>query len=45
MLNEILICNGYALPLVVKPNTKYADRFQKCYEKAVKEGRGLWRKK
>jgi len=44
MLNEILICNGFAQPLVVKPNTKYADRFQKCYEKALKEKRGLWRK-
>jgi len=45
MLNEILICNGFAQPLVVKPNTKYAEKFQKCYEEAVKEGRGLWRKK
>jgi micrococcal nuclease len=44
MLNEILICNGYAQPLVVKPNTKYAEKFQKCYEEAVREGKGLWRK-
>ena len=44
MLNEMLVCEGYAWPLVVKPNTKYKDRFQECYEQAKKEHKGLWKR-
>ncbi|RUM57655.1 MAG: thermonuclease [Persephonella sp.] len=44
MLNELLVCEGYAFPLTVKPNTKYKDRFLKCYQDAVKEHKGLWNK-
>ncbi len=42
MLNEEIICSGYALPLTVPPNVKYRDRFLKCFKKALREKRGLW---
>jgi len=42
MLNEEIICNGYALPLTVPPNVKYRTLFLKCFRKAVEEKRGLW---
>ena len=44
MLNELLVCEGYAFPLTVKPNTKYKDRFTECYKQALKEHRGLWKR-
>ena len=44
MLNELLICEGYAFPLTVKPNTKYKDKFLECYKEAVKEHKGLWKR-
>jgi len=43
MLNEEIICNGYALPLTVPPNVKYQKLFLKCFRKALEEKRGLWR--
>ncbi len=43
MLNEMLICEGYAFPLSIKPNTKYKNEFFKCYEDAVMENKGLWK--
>ncbi len=43
MLNERIICGGYALPLTVPPNVKYQKRFLKCLKKAVEEKRGLWK--
>ncbi len=42
MLNEEVICHGYALPLTVPPNVKYKNLFLKCFRKAVEEKRGLW---
>ncbi len=44
MLNELLVCEGYAKPLVVKPNTKYRERFEECYKKALEEHKGLWKR-
>ena len=44
MLNEVIICSGYAVPLTIPPNVKYAERFRECYRKAREEGLGLWRK-
>ncbi|RUM59813.1 MAG: thermonuclease, partial [Persephonella sp.] len=35
---------GYAKPLVVKPNTKYRERFKECYKKALEEHKGLWKR-
>jgi micrococcal nuclease len=42
MLNMKLICEGYALPLTIKPNDKYAKEFQSCYQEAKKQGLGVW---
>jgi len=42
MLNEEVICRGYALPLTVPPNVKYKNVFLKCFRKAVEEKRGIW---
>ena len=42
MLNKLIICNGYALPLTVPPNVKYQREFLKCFHKAVEEKKGLW---
>ncbi|WP_051654199.1 thermonuclease family protein [Persephonella sp. KM09-Lau-8] len=44
MLNRELICNGYALPLTIKPNTKYSREFLECYKKAVENHLGLWQR-
>jgi micrococcal nuclease len=42
MLNLDIICDGYALPLTIKPNDKYAKAFQRCYEEAKAEKLGVW---
>ena len=42
MLNKEIICNGYAMPLTIPPNVKYADEFRECFRKARNEGLGLW---
>lgn len=44
MLNKMLICEGYAYPLTVKPNDKYEKEFLECYKKAKKEHKGLWKR-
>ncbi|WP_457621567.1 thermonuclease family protein [Persephonella sp.] len=43
MLNEVIICSGYAYPLTVPPNVKYKDTFLKCFKEARKNQRGLWK--
>lgn len=43
MLNMKIICDGYALPLTIKPNDKYAKEFVQCYEDAKAEGLGVWK--
>lgn len=43
MLNEEIIRAGYAQPMTVPPNVKYADLFRAAYREAREEGRGLWR--
>jgi micrococcal nuclease len=45
MLNMTIICSGFAIPLKIDPNNKYADIFQKCYEDAKRDGLGLWKQK
>ena len=42
MLNMDIICDGYAMPLTIKPNDKYAKAFKSCYEKAKKKEVGVW---
>ena len=41
-LNAYLVQTGYAAPLTVPPNVKYADLFQKLYRQAREQKRGLW---
>ncbi len=43
MLNKKIICSGYAYPLTVPPNVKYEREFLKCFRKARKYHRGLWK--
>jgi len=43
MVNKEIICNGFAFPLTVPPNVKYEKEFLKCFKKARKENKGLWR--
>jgi len=42
-LNATIISSGYATPMTIPPNVKYADLFKELYEEARKEGRGLWK--
>jgi len=42
-LNASIISAGYATPMTIPPNVKYADLFQELYEEAREEGRGLWK--
>ncbi len=41
-LNATIIKSGYAQPMTVPPNVKYADVFQKLYDEARESKRGLW---
>ena len=41
-LNATLIKSGYATPKPEPPDMKYADLFQKLYEEARRNKRGLW---
>lgn len=40
--NLILAEEGYAQPLTIPPNVRYADRFVEAARRAREEGRGLW---
>jgi micrococcal nuclease len=42
MVNEELIRRGFAQPLTIPPNVKYAERFRALAEEARRENRGLW---
>jgi len=44
-LNATIIKSGYATPMTIPPNVKYADLFKELYEKARGEKRGLWKQK
>ncbi len=44
MLNETIICSGYAYPLSIPPNIKYREKFLRCFKKAREEEKGLWKK-
>jgi len=43
-LNATIINFGFAQPMTIPPNVKYATLFKGWYEEARKEGRGLWTK-
>jgi micrococcal nuclease len=42
MLNEELVRDGLALPIWIKPNTRYYDRFKQAEGEARREKRGFW---
>jgi len=42
-VNATIIKAGYATPMTIPPNVKYADLFKELYEEAREKGRGLWR--
>jgi len=43
MVNEKLLEEGFAQPMTIPPNVRYAQRFRALAEAARREGRGLWR--
>ena len=42
LVNAELLRGGYAKPLVVRPNVRFADRFARLASEAREAGRGLW---
>lgn len=42
MVNEELLREGFAAPLTIPPNVKYAERFRQLAEEARRAQRGLW---
>lgn len=40
--NAMLVRGGYARPLTIPPNTRYAPFFRRLAEEAARAGRGLW---
>ena len=42
LLNAVIIESGYATPLNIPPNVKYADLFRMLYQKARENRVGLW---
>jgi len=43
-VNATIVKSGYATPMTIPPNVKYADLFKELYEEAKVQGRGLWQK-
>lgn len=41
-LNELLVARGYARPLAIAPNVRYAGRFAQRAREAREARRGLW---
>jgi len=41
-LNAMIVEAGYAMPMTVPPNIKYANTFERLYQEARAERRGLW---
>ena len=42
-VNEKIIHEGYAYPLTVPPNVRYADLFRRWFDEARQNRKGLWR--
>lgn len=42
MVNAELVKNGFAQPMTIPPNVKYAERFRELAAEARRLGRGLW---
>jgi len=43
MVNADLLAGGYAQPLTIPPNVRYAERFRALAQEARRARRGLWR--
>jgi len=43
-LNASILKAGYALPMNIRPNTRYADHFEALTQEAKQANRGLWGK-
>ncbi len=43
MINMQIVCSGYALVLTIKPNDKYAQKFDTCYKYARQNNLGMWK--
>ena len=41
-VNEKIIREGYAYPLTVPPNVRFADQFKQWFDEAREEKKGLW---
>lgn len=41
--NELLVAEGYAVPLTVPPNVRHAERFRQLARRARERAAGLWR--
>lgn len=41
-VNERLVRDGYASPMTIPPNVRFADRFAALAREAREHGRGLW---
>ena len=44
-LNASLLKAGYAKPMNIRPNTRYAGYFEKLYAQAKSDQRGLWKER
>jgi micrococcal nuclease len=42
MVNESLVCSGFAVVFTFPPDVRYADRFVECQKTARSAGLGLW---
>ena len=42
-VNAEIVKQGYASPMTIPPNVKYAELFQKLYKEARENNRGLWK--
>jgi micrococcal nuclease len=40
--NELLVADGYAVPLTIPPNVRHAERFRALARRARERGAGLW---
>jgi len=41
-VNELLVAEGYAMPLTVPPNVRHAERFRALARRARERSAGLW---
>jgi len=42
LINALILHSGYATPMTIPPNVKYADLFKRIYEEVREQKRGLW---